>query len=132
MLTLWEWGHQEGHHPVEFDREVASRTLMGAGYLGYVRPMRGFIAGSLRTWDWSDELCAYEHILYVAPDHRHSLLAMGLLQGFYDWAEEHGAGTVSLTPNLAWQTRRDVKKWIKRAGAWGFEMNTIRFLRRVG
>jgi GNAT superfamily N-acetyltransferase len=57
-------------------------------------PGRGFFAGDVGPLWFSEELCAWDRILYVYPQHRGKMLGVRFISLFEAWAKDQGARAV--------------------------------------
>lgn len=54
----------------------------------------GGFAGGISTDWYTDHKIAFDHVMYVKPDHRHEGIAKALVQAFIGWAVGMGANNI--------------------------------------
>lgn len=84
--------------PLQFDPDKLTETLavmIRHGHGVFVAELRGEIVGAIVGYldspIFSRDKVAYEHALYVSPEHRSGHLAISLVSAFADWAKQVGA-----------------------------------------
>jgi GNAT superfamily N-acetyltransferase len=127
------WSAFERISPLPLSRERLETTLCWlvgdpAGYLQIAEgggEIIGFIGGVAAPFaPWSDEFCATELFLFVAPGPRGGGAAMGLLRGFLEWACSRQCRIVSASSQSGLDGAR-VGKLYQRLGFVEQETNFI-------
>lgn len=122
--------------PIAGDADRMARMLdwMACDLRGYLRVAEvdgaivGFLAGMAAPFEpWSDDRCASEVLLYIAPAHRNASLASVMVRAFVEWARQRGCSLVSVSA----QDRLDGARVGKLYRRLGFAPQETNYIKRI-
>lgn len=77
--------------------------------------LTGFLFGAVSAYYFGDDKYAFEFVLYVKPEHRHSRCAVELTKGYIEQAKLLGAKDIHIENTTMVETER-TEKFFERMG----------------